>query len=257
MARRTGKAEVLVSDNGTVQEVSVPVNPHVHEFEMELTPFSHHRLYAEEKYNLQNMVLKMVNYPAKIDTTLDKTFDIYADRAYTEWNAAARLIKSTATGDAWFNGVSDEDFLLFAGKLFAILNTHKLCTGDEIVQNAYRYSNQYRSRVAELMGSKALAANAVDADGYENLDLSIKTREWAEKQAAEEIEPMKITGALMVRMTNSASGYPCPVLMAVVQKSRFARYSGDNAPFIRYKRGREDFMDIYGNHLHWEHDGRW
>jgi hypothetical protein len=87
--------------------------PTVHEFEMELTPFSSYQLYGDKKYSLQNMVLKMVDYPAKIDTALDHSFDIYVDRAYTEWGAAARLISSKESGDAWFAGVSDKDFLLF------------------------------------------------------------------------------------------------------------------------------------------------
>lgn len=67
----------------------------IHEFEMELTPFSHMRLYGDEKYSLQNMVLKMTDYPAKLDTAKDQHFNIYVDRAYTEWHAAARLITST------------------------------------------------------------------------------------------------------------------------------------------------------------------
>jgi hypothetical protein len=219
----------------------------VQEFEMELTPFSSMQLYGDKKYSLQNMVLKMTDYPAKVDTSLDQHFSIYVDRAYTAWGAAARLISSKESGDAWFAGVSDKDFLLFAGKLFAMLNTHKPCTGDEYVQNAYRYSNKFESRVSELIGSKALAADAFDADGYENLKLSIKTREWAELQAAREIEPLPLTGALMVRMTNVSSGYPCPVLLGVIQKSKFARYSGNSAPFIRS--GRGSMVDIFGRRI--------
>jgi hypothetical protein len=257
MARTSKVSKVLKSIRAGVQkarEADAAPRSTVHEFEMELTPFSSYQLYGDKKYSLQNMVLKMVDYPAKIDTALDHSFDIYVDRAYTEWGAAARLISSKESGDAWFAGVSDKDFLLFAGKLFAMLNTRKPCTGDEIVQNVYRYSNKFQSRVAELIGSKALAANAFDADGYENLTLSIKTREWAEKQAAEEIEPLPVTGALMVRMTNVSSGYPCPILMGVVQKSKFARYSGNSAPFIGGGRRRQDFMDIYGNNLNWGYD---
>jgi len=217
--------------------------PAVHEFEMELTPFSHHRLYADEKYSLQNMVLNMVNYPAKIDTALDQHFSVYVDRAYTEWGATQSLITSKESGDAWFAGVSGKEFLFFASKLFALINTpRKITSADPLVQNAYQYSNHYRSRLVELSGSKALAG--LYADGYDNLDLRIKTREWAEKAAAEEIEPLPLTGALMVRMTNVSSGYPCPVLMGVIQKSKFPRYSGNNAPFIRYP--RPDGMDIYG-----------
>ena len=95
-----------------------------------------------------------------------------------------------------------------------------------------------------MSGSKALAG--VDEDGYDNLDLRIKTREWAELAAAQEIEPMPVTGALMVRMTNVSSGYPCPVLMGVIQKSKFPRYSGNSAPFIQYQNRRRG-MDVYGN----------
>jgi hypothetical protein len=205
-------------------------NPDIRKFDMEFTPFSHHRLYGDEKYSLQNMVLKMVDYPARLDSSLDQYFSIYVDRARTEWSAAQQLITSESSGDAWFVGVSDEDFLFFAGKLFALLNTHIPCTGDDIVKNAYRYSNLYRRRLAELSGSKALAS--LDADGYDNPDLRSETREWAEKAAAEDVGPLPITGALMVRMTDGG-GYPCPVLMGVIQKSKFARYSGNSAPFIK------------------------
>jgi hypothetical protein len=215
----------------------------VHEFDMELTPFSSMQLYGDKKYSLQNMVLKMVGYPAKIDTAIDRSFDIYVDRAYTQWHAAAAGIKSTESGDAWWAGVSDEDFLRFAGKLFAILNTPRKVTGDEYVQNANRYSNQYLSRLAELQGSMALAG--LDKDGYDNLDLRIKMREYAEVAAAAEIEPLPLTGALMVRMTNVSSGYPCPILMGVIQKSKFASYSGNVAPFIKYQ--SRSHMDIFGN----------
>jgi hypothetical protein len=214
----------------------------VHEFDMELTPFSSMQLYGDKKYSLQNMVLKMADYPAKMDSAVDQHFSIYVDRAYTQWHAASRGIPSTQTGDAWWAGVSDREFLRFAGKLFAILNTPRKVTGDEYVQNANHYSNQYLSRLAELQGSMALAG--LDADGYDNLDLRIKTREWAEVAAAEEIEPLPLTGALMVRMTNVSSGYPCPVLMGIIQKSKFARYSGNSAPFIKQFRSH---MDIFGN----------
>jgi len=247
MARIPKVSKVLKSIRAGVQkakEADAAPRSTVHEFEMELTPFSSYQLYGDKKYSLQNMVLKMVDYPAKIDTALDHSFDIYVDRAYTEWGAAARLISSKESGDAWFAGVSDKDFLLFAGKLFAMLNTHKPCTGDEIVQNAYRYSNKFQSRVAELFGSMALAGLDEEKDYREHLDLRIKTREWAEKQAAEEIEPLPVTGALMVRMTNVSGGYPCPILMGVVQKSKFARYSGNSAPFIKQFRSH---MDIFGN----------
>jgi hypothetical protein len=217
----------------------------VQEFEMELTPFSSMQLYGDKKYSLQNMVLKMTDYPAKVDTSLDQHFCIYVDRAYTQWHAASRGIPSTQTGDAWWAGVTDKEFLRFASRLFAILNTPRTITGDEIVQDAYRYSNKYLSRLAELQGSMALAG--LDADGYDNLDLRIKTREWAEVAAAEEIEPLPLTGALMVRMTNVSSGYPCPVLMGVIQKSKFARYSGNSAPFIRS--GRGSMVDIFGRRV--------
>src|SRR5271157_6345355 len=138
--------------------------PTVHEFEMELTPFSSMQLYGDKKYSLQNMILKMVSYPDKIDTAVDENFTIYVDRAYTAWGAAARLISSKESGDAWFAGVSDKDFMLFASKLFAMLNTPKPCTGDEYVQNVNRYSNKFQSRCAELYGSMALSGLSRDND---------------------------------------------------------------------------------------------
>lgn len=238
----------------SLPEVETP-DPTIISFDMGLTPFSHSRLYGNEKYNLQNMVLKMVDYPAKIDTRKDRPFSIYVDRAHTAWSAAAQLIESKSSGDAWFEGVSDQDFIFFAGKLFAMLNTPHTITGDKYVQSVYSYSNKFQSRVGELIGSKALAGIQENDDNRyrEYLDLSIKTRKWAEKQAAEEIEPLPITGALMVRMTNVSSGYPCPVLMGVIQKSQFARYSGNAAPFIKYADRFRD-LDVYGNPRYGHYD---
>jgi len=58
----------------------------------------------------------------------------------------------------------------------------------------------------------------------------------------------------MVRMTNVSSGYPCPILTGVIQKSKFARYSGNMAPFIKYPRQRG--MDIYGFPDKYEYEDR-
>lgn len=222
----------------------------VEKFDMQLTPFSHHRLYAEEKYSLQNMVLNMVNFPAAVDHSVDQTFSIYSDRAHTEWHAAARLFKSTETGDAWFHGLKPEDFLLYAGKVFAAINTRRKITGDALVCKAYEYEHQFSRRVSEIHGAYALSGVWEHKEGMSNDDyskylrLSIEARERAEKQAMEEIEPMKLTGALMIRMTNVSSGYPCPVLIGVKMKSKQSPLT------VSYPRERE-FMDMYGNAGRW------
>lgn len=222
------------------------VYPTVEDFG-KLTPFSSYELYGDKKYSLQNMVLKMVNFPAKYEEGVDVVHSVYSDRAYTEWGAAASLIESTESGDAWFHGVSDEDFLLFAGKLFAAINTRRKCTGDALTYRAYQYENQYMHRYKELYGSIALSGmwrgreDTMQGEEYSKfLRLSIETDKWAQKQAMEEIEPLKITGALMIRMTNVSSGYPCPIILAIEQKSKQPLLT---VSYPGYGRGR---MDPFG-----------
>jgi len=230
------------------------VHPILDQFGEKLSPFSFDRLYGEEKYRLQNMVLNMADFPAEYEEGVDQVFSIYADRAHTQWWAAASLVESTSSGDAWFNGVSHDDFLKFAGKLFGALNNHRKCTGDALTYKAYQYANEYELRYKELYGSIALSGmwrgreDEFEGDEYRRfLDLSIATDKWAQKQAMEEVVPLPITGALMIRMTNVSSGYPCPVLIGVIQKSKLPRYNG-GGPLIEYPKMRYG-MDIYGGHL--------
>jgi hypothetical protein len=198
-------------------------------FDMQLTPYSYHRLYGDEKYNLQNMVLNMVSFPAEVDHGIDKTFSIYSDRAHTEWGAAARMVSSKESGDAWFAGLNAEQFLLFAGKLFGALNTP--------ISEDQPHTNKFRYRVDELY-KNTMTESGLKEEDREYLTVSIKAREDAEKKAMEEVEALPLTGAIMIRMTNVSSGYPCPVLIGVIQKSEAPKYSGNAAPFIQYSMPR-------------------
>ena len=79
-------------------------------------PFDISRLYASEKYSLQNMLLKAVNLPKEVFPS-DKVWENYSDRIYDELQAAWPLLKSHEGGDAFFHGVTDKSLLAWGSKL--------------------------------------------------------------------------------------------------------------------------------------------
>lgn len=89
-------------------------------------PFDFNRLYGPEKYSLQNMLLKQVTYPAQIDLSVDKPYDGWSDHSREEFSVALAGIESTLSGDAFFNGIKDEDFLTFASKFFSLINKREI-----------------------------------------------------------------------------------------------------------------------------------
>lgn len=193
----------------------------IQKFGMQLTPYSFDRLYGPEKYNLQYMLLRMVNFPAELYPTADKTFDVYFDRARAEVNAAWHLLKSSATGDAFLAEATDESVLAFAGKLFAILN-----------------QRDFHERVQARLTSKITGpvGSALKKLGDE-----------AALEVVEEIEPILVTGVVIVRFTDSG-GYPSIYINAVVQKSTQRVYNGNDAPFVIAPKERmimPDGMEMY------------
>lgn len=184
----------------------------IQKFGMQLTPYSFDRLYGPEKYNLQYMLLRMVNFPAEFYPAGDKTFDIHFDRARVEVDAVWHLLKSPAIGDAFLAEATDESVLAFAGKLFAILNNQK--------DFHERVQAKLTAKVSGPVGStlKNLAADAA-------------------REAVEEIEPIPVTGVIMVRFTDSG-GYPSIYMNAVIQRSAQRVYNGNDAPFVTAPRER-------------------
>jgi len=77
-------------------------------------PFDFERLYGDEKYSLQNMLLRQVNMPAYALLGADKIYDVWEDRNPTVWWGNADVLKSRYTGDAFFAGVDDGPFLKWA-----------------------------------------------------------------------------------------------------------------------------------------------
>ena len=77
-------------------------------------PFDPNRLYHEEKYNLQNMLIKQTKMPHEVKSS-DKINEIWFDRINSEVYSRARgkIKESNNSGDAFFNGVNDEEFLAF------------------------------------------------------------------------------------------------------------------------------------------------
>lgn len=154
-------------------------------------PFSHSRLYGSEKYSLQNMLLKQTNMPTWADDG-DQIYEIWSDRCYTPWKLALKGIKSSYTHDAFFAGVSDEDFLKFAAKVIAL------------VENQQKFSDRCKQLIEEY--------GPVDENDYAG---KCKRTDEVEAKAAAEIEPIEITGAIIIRYTNVSSGYPCERLTTI------------------------------------------
>jgi hypothetical protein len=145
--------------------------------------FEFQRLYGSEKYSLQNMLLKQTNMPTWSEPG-DEINELWSDRFYTEWSLALKLIQSRDTGDSFFHGATDESFLKFAAKAVALVN-----------------SKTFQFRCKELIEQHPLPE-----DAYAEI---CKRNDTARDQAASEVEPAEITGAVIVRYTNAMSGYPC------------------------------------------------
>lgn len=99
-------------------------------------PYSYNRLYGDEKYSLQGMLLKQANFP-RTYSERDELYDIWSDRVYSEWVAASdELIVTKATGDAYYAEATDASFLAFASKLFSTINNKEITlTGAALVRN--------------------------------------------------------------------------------------------------------------------------
>jgi hypothetical protein len=179
-------------------------------FQFQAAPFDFDRLYGNEKYSLNYMLLKMANFPAKIDTSVDRAFEIYSDRVSHPWSQALTLIKTKYTGDAYIAGATDESFLAFAGKLFAL------------VENESKFIARYK-------------------EIYKSLARDNVSNPW--QQAADEIESLPITGAICVRFTDGG-GFPSLFLSGVIQKSNQLTYNGDAAPFVKQSRMERTPRDL-------------
>ena len=97
-------------------------------------PFNFDRLYGNEKYSLNDMLLKQANCPTWVEPG-DESFEVWSDRSGTEWGNALSLIESSYNGDAFFAGSSDESFLAFASKVVSEVNKREIkVTGAAIVR---------------------------------------------------------------------------------------------------------------------------
>ena len=99
-------------------------------------PFDNARLYGDEKYSLQNMLLKSVNAPRRLPADCS-AHSVWSDRAYSEWKKAGEGVKSREFGDAWWHGVTEADFLAFLRRIAVELGMNQEVTGGRMV----RYTN--------------------------------------------------------------------------------------------------------------------
>ena len=110
-------------------------------------PFDFNRLYGDEKYSLNRMEMKSVNFPAEVDPR--NIAAVWSDRIYTQWWDAIKLIESHYTADAFLAGATDESFMEFAKTLAKFINFNLEVTGARVT----RYTNagtQYPVYVLEV-----------------------------------------------------------------------------------------------------------
>jgi hypothetical protein len=85
-------------------------------------PFRFDRLYGDEKYSLQNMLLREVNMPS-VAYPGELVYEAWSDHVRNAfWDNANLLLKSTMTADAFFAGVDNESFLRWANAVFSEVN---------------------------------------------------------------------------------------------------------------------------------------
>lgn len=98
-------------------------------------PFEYNRLYGNEKYSLQKMEMKSINFPAEVEPGF--AFTVWSDRINAEWWGSANLIVSHYTGDAFFAGATNESFMVFAKAIAKVIGFKHKVTGARIT----RYTN--------------------------------------------------------------------------------------------------------------------
>ena len=97
--------------------------------------FDYNRLYGREKYSLQKMEMKAVNFPIEVEPNLITA--VWSDRINNEWIAALKLIETQYTGDAFFAGATNESFMVFAKAIAKVIGFKHKVTGARIT----RYTN--------------------------------------------------------------------------------------------------------------------
>jgi hypothetical protein len=118
-------------------------------------PFSECYLYQQDRANVQNMLLKAVNYPDRV--LRSKSHYVWSDTIPSEtWNAAVKGLKSRMNGDAFFAGLSDKDFMTFAVRLGTsdVVGCRFKITGARIVHFTNRASEYPCLRVEFSGGGK-------------------------------------------------------------------------------------------------------
>lgn len=105
-----------------------------------VAPFDFSRLYGPEKYRLDNMLLREVNYPAwvyqnetdRVTSTWDDRLHGFIERA--KLNAMWKLVKSEAGGDAFFAGATEKSLLTFGKALGEAIKFGYPVTGIRVVR---------------------------------------------------------------------------------------------------------------------------
>ncbi len=99
--------------------------------------FNFTRLYAAEKYSLQNMELvRTSGFPAKFEQ--GKIMSVYEDRLpISAWHEAVAMIDSSQSGDALFADATHDSLLRFGAHIAEVCNFNHPVTAVRVV----RYTN--------------------------------------------------------------------------------------------------------------------
>ena len=109
-------------------------------------PFDNSRLYGDEKYSLNDMLLGTTEMPhGTRGTTIPEGYGshtVWSDHAHDLWTRTCEIAKpeSSARSDAFWSGVSSTDLLAFARAMAVEVNVREEVVGTRIVRFTNRKS---------------------------------------------------------------------------------------------------------------------
>lgn len=103
------------------------------------SPYDWRRLYGDEKYGLQNMLLARWNAPNRLRGGYG-AHRVWSDQIHAQWEESLRGIESSESNDAWWNGVSNQNLRLFARRI-----AWRMCMSEKVVgMRIVRYTDAHQ-----------------------------------------------------------------------------------------------------------------
>lgn len=121
-------------------------------------PYNSHRLWGDEKYNLQNMLLCEVNMPTS-HYEGEQIFDIWDDRISTIWyEMRDKFLDSKGSGCSMYALASEKSILEFASAVFSKVEGRPIkLTGCAIVRFTNEMSGYATLRLTGIIATERLA----------------------------------------------------------------------------------------------------